>query len=99
MDQLIEVRLNERTMSSLSLDPEEMDEVYAALRKAFRIAYSGQYTVWYPMKAGDALVFDNLRVLHGRSAFNAERLIRQTNVIRDEFYARHAFLAEKLHTI
>ncbi|ALS66619.1 MULTISPECIES: TauD/TfdA family dioxygenase [Pandoraea] len=97
--ELTEVRLNERTMSALRIDPEQMDAVYAALRKALEIAYSGAYTVWYPMEAGDAMVFDNLRVLHGRTAFRTERLIRQTNVMRDEFHARHAFLAEQLHSI
>lgn len=92
---LSEIRLNERTMSSIRVAPDLIDQVYDALRNLFNIAYSGKFTVNYLMQAGDALVFDNLRVLHGRTSFNSERLIRQTNVMRDEFYARHAFLAEK----
>ena len=87
-----EVRLNERTMSGLSLPEDLMESAYRALRTALRIAYDPANCVQHRLEAGDALVFDNLRVLHGRTAFAGERLMRQTNVMRDEFYARLAFL-------
>jgi len=89
-----EVRLNERTMSALSLPEQLVEPAYRALRKAFRIAYDPASCVSYRLQAGEALVFDNLRVLHGRTAFAGERLMRQTNVMRDEFYAKLAFLEE-----
>ena len=89
-----EVRLNERTMSALSLPEDLMESAYRALRKAFRIAYDPANCVRYRLAAGEALVFDNLRVLHGRTAFAGARHIRQSNVMRDEFYARLAFLEE-----
>ena len=91
-----EVRLNERTMSALSLPEDLMESAYRALRKAFRIAYDPANRIQHRLDAGEALVFDNLRVLHGRTAFAGDRLVRQTNVMRDEFYARLAFLEERL---
>ena len=90
-----EVRLNERTMSGLSLPEDLMESAYRALRKAFRIAYDPANCVKHRLEAGQALVFDNLRVLHGRTSFAGERLMRQTNVMRDEFYAKLAFLEQR----
>lgn len=92
-----EVRLNERTMSAICVAPDQVRSVYSALRKAFVLAYSKQNRYEYRLAAGEALVFDNLRVLHGRTIFRGTRLLRQTNVMRDEFYARLAHLEEELH--
>jgi alpha-ketoglutarate-dependent taurine dioxygenase len=89
-----EVRLNERTMSALSLPENLMEAAYRALRKAFQIAYDPASCLTFRLEAGDALVFDNLRVLHGRTAFAGQRHIRQSNVMRDEFYARLASLED-----
>jgi alpha-ketoglutarate-dependent taurine dioxygenase/DUF971 family protein len=89
-----EVRLNERTMSALSLPEQHMEAAYRAVRRAFRIAYDPANRIAYPLNAGEALVFDNLRVLHGRTAFAGARHIRQCNVMRDEFFAKSAFLEE-----
>lgn len=89
-----EVRLNERTMSALSLPQELVQAAYRALRAAFAVAYHPVNRIEYCMRAGEALVSDNLRVLHGRTAFRGERLLRQTNVMRDEFFARLAYLEE-----
>lgn len=92
--EVAEVRLNERTMSALSLPQEMMQPAYRALRQAFATAYDRTNRIEYLMQAGEALVFDNLRVLHGRTAFRGERLVRQTNVMRDEFFARLDYLDE-----
>jgi alpha-ketoglutarate-dependent taurine dioxygenase len=96
---VIEVRLNERTMSALSIPSDLIEPAYAALRKAFRIAYQPSNRIEYRLDAGEALVFDNLRVLHGRTAFSGDRLLRQSNVMRDEFYARLTYLREKTPTL
>ena len=93
--QVSEVRLNERTMSGLNVAFGEMEAAYAALRRLFGIAYAPESRIDYRLQSGEALVFDNLRVLHGRTNFAGDgRHLRQTNVMRDEFYARLAFLDE-----
>ena len=95
--ELAEVRLNERTMSTLSVPEHLMQAMYLALRKAFALAYAPQNCRSFRLEAGDALVCDNLRVLHGRTAVTGRRLLRQTNVMRDEFYARLAAIDESLN--
>lgn len=89
-----EVRLNERTMSALSLPEDFIEPTYRALRKAFRIAYDPANCVEHKLAAGEVFAFDNLRVLHGRTGFAGGRLLRQTNVMSDEFYAKLAYLNE-----
>lgn len=89
-----EVRLNERTMSAIQVKEEKMKQVYDALQKTFAIAYDLKNRISYRLESGEALIFDNLRVLHGRTAFRCNRLLRQTNVFRDEFYAKKSFLEE-----
>jgi len=95
--ELAEVRLNERTMSTLSVPEHLMEAAYVALRKAFEVAYAPENCCTFRLAAGDALVSDNLRVLHGRTAVTGRRLLRQTNVMRDEFFARLAALEELLN--
>lgn len=94
---IVEVRLNERTMSALALPFELIEPVYNALHKLLRIAYDPVNRIQYRLAGGEALVFDNLRVLHGRTAFTGPRLVRQSNVMRDEFYARMSYLDEQLY--
>jgi NADPH:quinone reductase-like Zn-dependent oxidoreductase len=56
----------------LPVDEDLMEETYAALRTAFRIAYQPAQRIEYTMAAGDALLFDNLRVLHARTGYNGD---------------------------
>ncbi len=97
--ELIEVRLNERTMSTLSVPEHLMESAYVALRKAFALAYAPENCRQFRLAVGEALVFDNLRVLHGRTAVTGRRLLRQTNVMRDEFFARLEALEESLNPV
>jgi alpha-ketoglutarate-dependent taurine dioxygenase len=90
--EIAEVRLNERTMCAISVPAALMESVYRSLRTVLRIAYDPTNQITHRLEAGQALVFDNMRVLHGRTTFQGPRLLRQSNVIRDEFYARLACL-------
>ncbi|GLY33450.1 TauD/TfdA family dioxygenase [Kineosporia sp. NBRC 101731] len=94
--EVLEVRLNERTMSSLDVPAENMLPTYAALRQILSIAYAPENRIGYNLKAGEALLTDNLRVLHGRTGYNGDRHLRQTQVMRDEFFAKGRALRERL---
>ena len=50
-----EVRLNEHTMSALSVPPELMEPAYRALRKTFRIAYDPVNHLQHLLRPGEAL--------------------------------------------
>ncbi len=97
--EVTEVRLNERTMSALRLPYELMLPAYDALRTCFRLAYDPAYRIEERLESGDALLFDNLRVLHGRTGYGSDRLLRQTQVMRDEFFAKLHWLTEKVEAL
>ena len=82
------VHINERTMAPLDTSAELVEPVYRALRKILSLVYDAQAFVQYRLEPGQAVVMDNHRVLHARTAFNGNRHIRQCHVDRDEFFSR-----------
>lgn len=48
---------------------EDARAVYAALKLFDRIMYEDRHIVHYKLKEGECVVFDNQRVLHGRTSF------------------------------
>lgn len=92
-----EFRLNERTMGPLDLPVDLIEPVYSALSKMFTLSYESKYHVSYLLKDGEALVFDNARVLHARTGFNGNRHVRLTHVGSDEFYSRWRQLRHELN--
>lgn len=91
---VVEVRLNERTMTGIAVPKKLMAQTYQALRETLRIAYDRNNRIEHRMESGDALIMDNLRVLHGRTEVSGDRFLQQSQVMRDEFYAKFAALAE-----
>ena len=85
---IVEFRLNERTMGPIDLPFHLIEPVYDALIKILRLSYETKYHVHLLLEGGQALIFDNARVLHARTAFNGNRHVRSTHVGRDEFYSR-----------
>lgn len=93
---MTEFRLNERTMGPLDLPEDLMEPVYDALAKMFALSYDAKYHMHHLLMDGEALVFDNARVLHARTGFNGHRHVRLTHVGRDEFYSRWRQLRSRL---
>ena len=63
----------------------------------FELAYDSKYHMHHLLQGGEALVFDNARVLHARTGFNGNRHVRLTHVGSDEFYSRWRQLRYKLN--
>jgi len=82
------VHINERTMAPLDTTAELIEPVYRALREILSLVYDAQAFVQYRLEPGQAVVMDNHRVLHARTAFDGNRHIRQCHVDRDEFFSR-----------
>jgi gamma-butyrobetaine dioxygenase len=64
-----------------------LDRYYPALRRFGRLLRDPRYLVRYRLRAGECVVFDNHRVVHGRDAYEAgsgERYLRGTYVDRGE---------------
>ena len=94
---ICEFRLNERTMGPIDLPSDLIAPVYNALEKMFKLSYDSKYHMHYLLKDGEALVFDNARVLHARTAFSGNRHVRLTHVGSDEFYSRWRQLRHEIH--
>ena len=88
-------RCNERTLAPFDLPADLVEPVYGALQQVLRLVYSPEMKVQFHLRPGDALVFDNQRVLHARTAFAGRRHIRQCHVDRDEVFSRLRLLGAR----
>ncbi|KAI3550212.1 trimethyllysine dioxygenase [Colletotrichum filicis] len=61
---------------------------YAAARKWDAILRRSDVEFWWQLKPGQVLIFDNWRVMHGRSAFEGRRRIAGAYINRDDFVSR-----------
>jgi trimethyllysine dioxygenase len=72
--ELYQIRYNNDDRSTLNhLIPEEVELFYDALRKWNKILTDKENEYWINLKPGRVLIFDNWRVLHGRSEFVGHR--------------------------
>lgn len=92
-------RLLDRGAGPLDL-PEAMIEPYFdALRGLLEILYDEAEQLSLPLATGDVLIFNNQRVLHGRTAFDrgeSGRHLRTCHVDLDEFHSRLRVLSRRL---
>ncbi|KAI8623827.1 trimethyllysine dioxygenase [Xylariaceae sp. FL1651] len=63
-------------------------EWYKAARKWNEILKRNELEYWFQLQPGNVLIFDNWRVLHGRSAFTGIRRICGGYINRDDFISR-----------
>lgn len=85
--ELLEVRLLPFSRAPLQADYKDMDGIYAALVCFLGLVNSSDYQIRFPLQAGDVIMFDNRRVLHGRGEFypkTGDRALRGTYVERDD---------------
>lgn len=66
----------------------DVDAWYQAARKWDEILKSKESEFWFQLEPGRVLIFDNWRVLHGRSAFEGLRRICGAYISRDDFISR-----------
>jgi gamma-butyrobetaine dioxygenase len=84
------VRMNERQIAPLEVPPEEVKPFYSALQRLYAILYDPALTLTFPLRAGEGLIFDNQRVLHGRTAYehgDPPRSVLTSSVDIEEFHS------------
>ncbi len=84
------LRLNERQIGPLDVVSELVGPTYRALKRLFDFVYNPGLVLKFPLKAGEGLVFDNHRILHGRTGFTAEdppRSVLTSSVDLEEFHS------------
>ena len=94
---VIGIRFTDRTIPPQDVPDEWVEPLYKALKQFRDIVNSQQLMFRYLMRPGDLHVFDNHRVLHGRTGFDGSdnRHLQQCSVNRDEFHNRLRVLAAR----
>lgn len=67
--EVVGVHLNERTTSSFAVKPQYAHSFFKAYKTFCDMAYSQSMTYSFQWEPGDVLVFNNVRILHGRTGY------------------------------
>ena len=85
---LVQVSFNNADRAPFLLPPDEMEAFYAALR-AFEALANDQRLQWRRVNPpGEAMLFDNWRVLHGRLSYTGHRHLCGAYVNREDYESR-----------
>lgn len=88
---LQELHINAHIAAVFDLPADVMESFYRAYRKILQMTRSDEYVITTRLEAGEMVIFDNRRVLHGRAAFDPNtgyRHLRGCYVDRGEFDSR-----------
>ena len=94
------IRFTDRTIPPQDLPEELMEPVYKAIKAFWKIVNSDELKFIHLLRPGDLHIFDNQRVLHGRTAFDpstSKRHLQQCSVNRDEFHNTLRTLAARFN--
>jgi len=78
-----------------ALNPYQVEEWYNAIRTWHKLLTSADSEYWVQLGPGTAVIVDNHRVLHGRSAFTGKRRMCGAYIGLDEYRSKLAVLREK----
>jgi len=93
------VHYNSRSIAPLSIAPAAAARFYAAYRRFASLLREPRYQLHTRLGAGTLVVFDNQRILHGRTAFSSARFARHLRgcyLSRDSVYSQSALLRRRL---
>ena len=92
------VRLALHNIGPPNLSPDQVEPFYAALRRLVTCARDPQLRLVRRLEAGDLVILDNERVLHGRETFTGRsgRHLRGGFLDRDAFHSRWRILTQRL---
>lgn len=96
--QVTGIRYNDRCLAPQTAFEDEIDGLIEALAELTRLICDPQNQFQHQLQPGEVLVFDNQRVMHGRSAFDptlAVRHLRSCNIDRDGVHSAFRTLARR----
>ena len=94
---LVQVSFNNADRAPFLLPPDEMDAFYDALR-AFEALANDHAMQWRRVnRPGDAMMFDNWRVLHGRAAYTGHRHLCGAYINHEDYESRRRISAVERH--
>lgn len=95
------VAYNNRSIQPLRMAPADCRKYYAAYRRFAELLREPRFQLATRLEDGDLALFDNQRVLHGRTGFASARHPRHLQgcyLTRDSVYSMTALLRERLHS-
>lgn len=87
---LIQVRWNQSDRSCMDswADPQDVPKFYKAIRQWYKIITSPENELFYQLRPGQCLIFDNWRCFHLRTEFTGKRRLCGAYINRDDFVSR-----------
>ncbi|OCK83340.1 Trimethyllysine dioxygenase [Lepidopterella palustris CBS 459.81] len=89
---LVQVRWNSSDRAAVDMPLEEVQRWYDAAEKWSNLLRAPESEYWCQLMPGRVLVFDNWRVLHGRSAFTGKRRVCGGYINRDDYISKFKML-------
>lgn len=94
---IVGFRFHPRSAAPMDTPRDLFLSVYAANRHLCELMFDERNQARFKLDAGDAVMFDNHRVMHARAAFDDEnRKLRICSVSREQFHEQLRLLAYKL---
>lgn len=90
--------ISQHMLDMIDLDQSLLDDYYPAFCRFGKMLQEDKYMMRFMMKAGECMVFDNHRIVHGRSAYSAtsgERYLRGTYSDRAEMRSTYRALVSE----
>lgn len=97
--EVIGICFNAHLTDALDLAPEKIEAYYRAYQRFMSMVGDNAYVVSLKLRAGEMVVFDNRRILHGRESFDpgsGDRHLRGFYIDRSEFESRIRILNRDL---
>ena len=97
-DNICGVRINDRVAAPLSIPSGEVSVYYRGLRRLLELAEDSERMIRRTLKPGDIALFDNHRVLHGRTTLTVRgrRWLQWAQVERGDFHSTLRITADQL---
>jgi gamma-butyrobetaine dioxygenase len=96
------VHYNNRSIAPLRRSLDDTQAFYGAYRKFALLLREPKFQLKFRLRSGDLVVFDNQRILHGRTPFSSAkhaRHVRGCYLTRDSVYSESALLRRQLSTV
>ena len=96
-DTIVGYRFHTRTAAPLDVPEDLVERLYAANHELSKLMMDKSNHARFRLETGDAVLFDNHRVMHSREGFeDPDRMMRICNVSREQFHEQLRLLAAKL---
>jgi gamma-butyrobetaine dioxygenase len=85
-----------RFRAPLDIPSDLIEPTYEAIKNLVKLLFRENFHVQFTLQPGSVLIFDNHRLLHGRTNYSGRRHFRYCYVDRDDFHNRLRLLGGQL---